>query len=117
MAFSTCRIAPVQVGLLLVKLVVVKLLYVPEPIPMPIRRRTTPSCWAEPYLRAFMLDSLLIRRDTGGIGGNAVVPNIPIVLGIGAGAGGVDKPLVLIGGVVEHHVEDDANVMLLGLRR
>ncbi len=37
------------------------------------------------------------------------------MLGVGAGAGCVDEPLVLVRGMVEHHVEDNADVMFLTL--
>ncbi len=46
--------------------------------------------------------------------GLAVAPDVPVVFGVGAGAGGFDEPLVLVGGVVEDHVEDDADFALAG---
>ncbi len=60
--------------------------------------------------RPFMLVAFLIGSDVGTVGGDAVVPDVPVMLGIGAGAGGVDEPLVFVRGVVENHVEDDADV-------
>src|ERR1039458_6321020 len=44
----------------------------------------------------------------------AVVPDVPVGVRVGAGAGGVDEPGVLVGGVVEHHVEQDADVVVAG---
>jgi len=47
----------------------------------------------------------------GGVG-LAVVPDVPIGLGIGARTRRLDEPAVLVGGVVEHHVEQHADVAL-----
>src|ERR1700761_5810343 len=67
------------------------------------------------WYAAFVFETLLIGTDVGAVGGNAVVPDVPVVLGVGAGACRLDEPLVLCLGVVENHVEDYANVSLFSL--
>ena len=96
-------VAPVEVGLLLVELVIVELVDGGDPLPRGAAEE------GEPVVGR---DAAFVRVRAGA--GFAVVPDVPVVLGIGARAGGVDEPLVLVGGVVEDHVEDDADVALLG---
>ncbi len=107
-------IAPVEVGLLHVELVIVELLDGGDPLPCGAAEEGDPVVGRD---AAFVLEALLIGGDVGAVGWDAVVPDVPVVLGIGAGAGGVDEPLVFVGGVVEDHVEDDADVALPCLRR
>jgi hypothetical protein len=104
-----CGIAPVEVGLRLVELVVIELVDRRNPLPRrssearyPVVRRDAPV----------VFEALLIGGRVGGISGDAVVPNVPIMLGIRAGAGGFDEPVVLVGSVIEDHVEDDSDVVL-----
>ncbi len=101
-------IAPVEVGLLLVELVVIELVHGWDPLPCRASEVGDPVIGRN---AAVMLKALLVGGDTGRIGGLAVVPAIPIVLGVGAGTGGFDEPLVFVRGVVEDHVEEDADVV------
>ena len=61
-------------------------------IATPIRRRVTPSCWA---------------ADSG----LAVAPDVPVAMLRSARRARIDEPLVLVGGMVQHEVEDDANAI------
>jgi hypothetical protein len=42
------------------------------------------------------------------------MPHVPIAVGIVFGGAGLEEPLVLVGGVVHHHVHEDADVALFG---
>ncbi len=110
--FLDGRVAPVEVGLLNVELVIVELVDRRDPLPCGAAEDGDPVVGRD---TAFMLVAFLICGDVGAVGGDAVVPDVPIMLGVGAGAGGFDEPLVLVGGVVEDHVQDDADVALLAL--
>ena len=109
------RIAPVEIGLLLVEAMVIELLARRHPGPgraaedrYPIVRRHT----------AIVLIFLLKRRDARRVGGQAVVPDVPIRFRVRPRTRRLLEPLVLVRSVVEHHVEDqlDAALLRLGLQ-
>ena len=82
--FLDCGIAPVEVGLLLVELVVVELVDGGDPLPGGAAEAGDPVVGRD---AAFVFEALLVGRDAGGVGRDAVVPDVPVVLGVGAGAG------------------------------
>ncbi len=82
------RVAPVQVGLFGIEVVVV-----------PLARGGIELPGGAPESR-----DPVVRRPAVGL---AVAPHVPVTLLRGARALRVEKPLVLVGGVVHHEVEDD----------
>ena len=101
--FFDSRVAPVEVGLLLVELVIVELVDGGLPLPGGAAEEGDPVVGRD---AAFVF----VGGFAVGGAGLAVAPDVPVVFWVGAGAGGVDEPLVLVGGVVEDHVEDDADL-------
>ena len=95
--FLDLRIAPVEVGLLLVEVVVV---------PLTGLLVVGPGGVAEPGLPVV---------GRAGQDAFAVAPDVPVALGIGARRARLDEPRVLVGGVVDDVVHDDADAALLGL--
>ena len=53
----------------------------------------------------------VIRRFSGTL---AVAPYVPVTLGVGLRALGLDEPGMLVGSVVHHHVHDDADLPFFG---
>src|SRR5262249_16055175 len=55
------------------------------------------------------------KNDAGAlVFGVGVAPHVPVTTGIVARAAGFLKPWMLIGGVVQHHLDGQANVTLVG---
>ena len=94
MALRTLGVAPVEVGLLGIEIVVVVLAG---------GGVGGPGGVAEPGLPVVGIAAVL-----------AVAPDVPVTLGIGLGGAGLLEPGVLVGGVVEDDVHDDADVVFFG---
>ena len=92
-------IAPVEIGLLHIEIVVVVLARLLIPLP---RRVAKPRL---PVIRRLAF----IRRCLA----FAIAPDVPVAFGIVARRTGLEKPFVLVGGVVDHVVHDHADVALL----
>ena len=88
------RIAPVEVRLLGIELVVVPLLCGGIVFPGGVSKGALP----------------VVGRDAGSL---AIAPDVPVALGIVARAFGLDEPRMLVRGVVHDHIHDDADVSLL----
>ncbi len=109
-------VTPVQIGLLFIELVVVELLAGRNPLPGGAAEAGDPVVRGHHLaLGTVVLVAALKLADPGGVGGDPVVPDVPVGLGVCARAGGLFEPLVLVGGVVQHHVQHDADVALLCL--
>ena len=65
---------------------------------------------------SFVFKALLVRSDSRRIGRKPVVPDVPVVMRVGARACRGDEPLMLVGGVVEDHVEDNTDFVRTCLR-
>ena len=89
--FADFGIAPVEVGLLGIKMVVIELAG---------PRVEFPGGVAEPGLP-------VVGRLAGAF---AVAPDVPVALGIGARGAGFDEPRMFVGGVVRNEVHDHADV-------
>ena len=95
------RVVPVQIGLLDVELVVVVLARFSVPLPGRVAEERLPVVGGLPGLVArFAL---------------AIAPHVPIAIRIVARGARLDEPLVLIRGVVHHHVHDHADVAFVCL--
>ena len=55
------------------------------------------------------------RPRPGGVGWLLLAPDVPVPEGGGRVAAGRDEPGVLVGGVVDHEVQNDSNAAFLGL--
>src|SRR3569833_104007 len=93
------RIAPVEVGLLHVKVVVVVLACLVVPLPCGVAKTRLPG----------------VGRGAGGGGGLAVTifPPVPVALGIVAGGARLLEPGMLVRGVVDDVIHEDADATLL----
>ena len=93
-------VVPVQVGLLDIELVVVVLAGLFVPLPRRVAEARLP-----------VVGRLAL---VGGRLALAVAPDVPVAIGVGARGARLQEPLVLVGGMVHHHVHDDADVALAG---
>ena len=113
--FLDLWVAPVQVGLLLVELVIVELVQRRDPFPGRAAEERYPVVRRDDLAFGPVLhEAALVVGDSWRVCGHSVVPAVPVVFRAGARACGLCKPRMLIRGMVQHHVQDDSDVMLAG---